>query len=116
RYPQVRSLDDPMLAGVIAPSSFGSNAVENGYRVEVSQKIPFPGKLRLRGEAALSEASAAGNDVEEMRVQLIESAKLAFYEYYLAARGIAVNQEGLELLNQFRANADVRYKNGQAPQ
>jgi len=116
RYPQVRSWDDPMLSGMIAPSSFGSNSVEAGYRVELSQKIPFPGKLRLRGQGALSEASAAGNDVEDMRVQLIESTRLAFYEYYLAIRAIAVNEEGLQLLKQFRENADVRYKNGQVPQ
>jgi cobalt-zinc-cadmium efflux system outer membrane protein len=116
RYPQVRSWDDPILSGMIAPSSFGSNAVEGGYRVELSQKIPFPGKLRLRGQGALAEASAAGNDVEDMRVQLIESTRLAFYEYYLAARAIAVNEESLVLLKQFRENADVRYKNGQVPQ
>ncbi len=116
RYPQVRSWDDPMLSGMIAPSSFGSNAVDSGYRVELSQKIPFPGKLRLRGQGALSDASAAGNDVEDMRVQLIESARLAFYEYYLAARAIAVNEQSLQLLKQFRENADVRYKNGQVPQ
>jgi outer membrane protein, heavy metal efflux system len=116
RYPQVRSWDDPMLAGMIAPSSFGSNSVEAGYRVELSQKIPFPGKLRLRGQGALSEASASGNDVEDMRVQLIESARLAFYDYYLAGRAIAVNKESLQLLKQFRENADVRYKNGQVPQ
>jgi cobalt-zinc-cadmium efflux system outer membrane protein len=116
RYPQVRSWDDPMLGGMIAPSSFGSNAVEAGFRIEVSQKIPFPGKVRLRGQGALSEASAAENDVEEMRVQLIESARLAFYEFFLVDRAIAVNDESLKLLKQFRENAEVRYKNGQVPQ
>lgn len=116
RYPQVRSWDDPMLSGMIAPSSFGSNAVEAGYRVELAQKIPFSGKLRLRGQGALAEASAAGNDVEDMRLQLVESARLAFYDYFLADRAIAVNKEGLELLKQFRENADVRYRNGQVPQ
>lgn len=116
RYPQVRSWDDPMLAGMIAPASFGSSAIESAYSVELSQKIPFPGKLRLRGQGALSEASAAGNDVEDMRVQLIEAARLAFYDYYLAARAISVNEQSLQLLKQFRENADVRYKNGQVPQ
>lgn len=115
RYPQVRSWDDPMLSGMMAPSSFGSNSVESGYRVELSQKIPFPGKLRLRGQGALSDASAAANDVEEMRVQLIESARLAFYDYYLAGRALAVNEESLQLLKQFRKNADDRYILGQVP-
>ena len=50
RIPQATSWDDPMLTGVIAPSSFGSNAVDPGYRIELSQKIYFPGKLRLKGD------------------------------------------------------------------
>src|SRR5262249_1367438 len=52
RYPQVTSLDDPMFGTTLAPGSWGSNDVEVGYRVEVAQKYPWPGKRRLRGEAA----------------------------------------------------------------
>jgi cobalt-zinc-cadmium efflux system outer membrane protein len=116
RYPQVRTLDDPMFTGIMAPASFGSNTVEPGYRVEVSQKFPFPGKLKLRGESALAEASAAGNDVDDMRVQLMESAKLAFFDYYLVDRALAVNDESLRLLKNFRQDADTRFKTGQSPQ
>jgi outer membrane protein TolC len=112
RYPQVRSLDDPMFTGAVAPVSFGSNAVDAGYRVEVSQKFPFPGKLQLRGQTALAEASAAENDVEDMRVQLIESARLAFFEYYQVERAIANNQLNLELLKRLRQNAKTRAENG----
>lgn len=116
RYPQVRSLDDPMLSGMFAPSSFGSNSVESGYRIEVSQKIPFPGKLRLRGQGALAEAGAAQNDIEDMRVQLIEAAKLGFYEYYLVERAIVVNDESIRLLKEMRQSAESRFKTGLVPQ
>jgi cobalt-zinc-cadmium efflux system outer membrane protein len=63
RYPQVTSLDDPMFGAAVAPASIGSEEVDFGYRLEISQRFPFPGKLRLRGENALAEASAAGNEV-----------------------------------------------------
>ena len=116
RYPQVTSLDDPMFAAGLAPASFGSNSVEPGYRVELSQKLPFPGKLRLRGQTALAEASAAGNDLEDMRVQLVETAKLAFYEYFLVDRALAVNGDGLEILARLRQNAAARVKTGLAPE
>ena len=116
RYPQARSLDDPMLGGMIAPASFGSNAVDPGYRVEISQRLPFPGKLRLRGEGALAEASAAQNDVDDMRVQLVEAARLASYEYYLAERALAVNDKGMELLKQYRQSAESRFRTGQGNQ
>jgi outer membrane protein TolC len=116
RIPQATSWDDPMLTGVIAPSSFGSNAVDPGYRIELSQKIYFPGKLRLKGENASAEARASGNDLEDMGVQLAEAARLAFYDYYLSDRALLVNDEGLKLLDEFRKNADARFKAGQVPQ
>jgi outer membrane protein TolC len=110
RYPQVKSLEDPMLGTMLAPGSIGSNNVEFGYRVEVSQKIPYPGKRELRGQNALAEASAAGHDIEDMRLQLIESATDGFYEYFLVYRALAVNEESLKLLKEFRRVAQERYE------
>jgi outer membrane protein TolC len=112
RYPQVTSLDDPMFGADLGPGSFGSNKVDFAYRLEVSQKYPFPGKLGLRGENALAEASAAGHEVEDTRLQLIETAQDAFYEYYLVGRALAVNQEALRLLRDFRTNAATRFQTG----
>ena len=63
RYPQVTSLDDPMFGTTVAPASIGSRDVEFGYRLEVSQKFPFPGKLPLRGQNALAEASATTHTI-----------------------------------------------------
>ena len=51
-----------------------------------------------------------------MRIQLIEAARLAFFEYYLTDRSLSVNAEGLKLLNEFRQNADSLYKTGKVPQ
>jgi outer membrane protein TolC len=110
RFLQVTSLDDPMFTGMIAPASFGSNTPEPGYRVELSQKLPFPGKLDLRGQAARAEARAAGDEVDDLRLQLTESARSAFAEYYLVHQALAVNREGLELMREFRDSAESRYK------
>jgi outer membrane protein TolC len=116
RYPQVTSLDDPTFGTTVAPASIGSRDVEFGYRLEVSQKYPWPGKLALRGANAQSEAGAARYDIDDMRRQLVESAKDAFYVYYWVARALAVNGESLRLLREFRQNAETRYKNGQVTQ
>jgi outer membrane protein TolC len=116
RYPQVTSLEDPMFGAQVAPGAFGSNTVEGGYRLEISQKYLWCGKLALRGANALAEASAAGNTVEDTRLQLVEAARMAFYDYYLVARALEVNEEGLKLLHQFRENAETRYSTGLVPQ
>jgi outer membrane protein TolC len=112
RFPQVTSPDDPMFRFALAPGSFGSNSVEFGYSVEVSQKYPFPGKLELRGRNAAAEASAAGREVEDMRLQLIEAARNAFYDYYLVHRAQAVNDENLSLLKQARESAETHVTTG----
>src|SRR5262249_53717766 len=110
RYPQVISFDDPMFGFMAAPGSLGSNSVEIGYRVEISQKLPFCGKRQLRGQSAEAEASAAGHDIDDMRLQLVESTRSALADYYLAGRALAVNAEGLRLLRSFRDRARERYE------
>jgi len=110
RYPQATALDDPMLGVQLAPGAFGSDTVDGGYRIEVTQKLPGFGKRWLRGAGALAEAHAAGNDVEDMRLQLTERARLAFCDYYLADRALAVNREALRLLEGLREKAKDRYQ------
>lgn len=116
RYPQVTSLEDPMFGLTTGPASIRSKDVDFANRVEASQKLPFFGKLKLRGQAALAEAAAAGNEIGDMRLQLIESARMAFYDYYLVDRAIAVNEESLKLLKEFRKTADDRFRASQSPQ
>jgi outer membrane protein TolC len=117
RPAQVASLDDPMFGGTAAPAAIGQLGDGNrGYRLEFSQKYPWPGKRALRGQGAQSEAAAAGNDVEDMRLQLVEAAQTAFYDYYLVARALDVNRQNLEFLQAFRQDAASRVKFGKAPE
>jgi outer membrane protein TolC len=118
RYPQVTALEDPMFGATVGPGTISPDDVglEFAYRLEISQKLPYPGKLKLRGANALAEASAAGHDVDDVRLQLVESARTSFYDYYLAARALEVNAENLELLKKFEATAGDRYEKGLVPQ
>lgn len=116
RYPQVTSLEDPMLMTKLGPGSIGSDTVNFAYMAELSQKLPYPGKLRLRGDTALAEASAAGHELEDTRLELIHSARQGFYDYYLVDRALAVNAEALALLRDFRKDANTRYVQALAPQ
>jgi len=112
RYPQARALDDPMLGVGVAPLSLGSNDVDAAPKIELSQKLPFLGKRRLRGEAALAEAEAAAHDFEAVRLRLATMASLLFDEYALAARSLEINDEHVSLLSEFKQIATVRYEAG----
>jgi outer membrane protein TolC len=117
RYPQVTSLDDPMFAATVGPGTVAPDdpGIHFAYRLEISQKYPWPGKLHLRGENALAEARAAGNEVEDTRLRLVESARTAFSDYYLVGRALEVNAANLRLLERFRNNAQTRYENNLVP-
>jgi outer membrane protein TolC len=114
RYPQAVSLDDPMVAGAFGPETIAPDdrGVEFASRLEISQKYPWPGKLQLRGQNALAASNAAANDVDDVRLQLVESAKNAFYEYFLTERALEVNQESLGLLQRIQKDAESRYQSG----
>jgi cobalt-zinc-cadmium efflux system outer membrane protein len=116
RYPQVTSLDDPSFSSWVAPASLGSNKVNDSARFEISQKFPYPGKRALRGESASAQTAAAEQDLEDIKLQLVESALAAHAEYYQVERSLEVNREGLQLLDEIRRNATSLYETGKAPQ
>jgi outer membrane protein TolC len=116
RYPQATSLDDPTLAFWTAPGSAGSPNVNYATRVEVSQKLLFPGKRGLKGAAMRAETVAAGADADTTRLELTEAAVSALADYYLAEKAREVVAENLDLLKQFHKTAVDRYKVGQGPQ
>ena len=116
RYPQETALDDPMLEYGVAPLSLGSSRVDTAQRAVLSQAIPFPGKLALRGEIALAEADAAASDFAAVRLRLATLASLLFDEYYLVERKLGVNEAHRTLLAELREIAVARYEAGTASQ
>ena len=116
RYPQETALEDPMLDTAIGPRSFGSDEVDPGFRVGLSQALPFPGKRRLRGEVALAEAEASSQEFEEARLRLAAAASLLFDEYYLAARAIERNASHLAFVEELYQGTLARYEAGSASQ
>lgn len=113
RPAQARSLDDPMLGVGAAPLSFGSRKVDPAGRIDLAQRLPFPGKLRLRGEAALAEAEAAGGDLESLRLELALAASKLYADHHLAARALAINREHVAVLEDLHSVALARYAAGE---
>ena len=116
REPQVTSLDDPTLSYGFAPLSIGAAEVRYGQRIQLSQRLPYPGKLGLEGAVARAEADAARYDYEAVRLQLAAMASLLFDDYYFAERALEINGEHTRLLEEFQRIATVRYVSGLAAQ
>jgi outer membrane protein TolC len=116
RYPQDTSLDDPMLGYAVGPRSFGTSAVDDAHRVELSQALLWPGKRRLRGASALALAEAAGGDFAALRLELALQASSLLDDYWAATRALEINAQHLALLDELRTVALARYEAGQASQ
>jgi cobalt-zinc-cadmium efflux system outer membrane protein len=114
-YPSAVALDDPMARYALAPFSIGSEA-PLGQRIELAQKLPWPGTRRARGDAALAEAEAAQADLAALRLDLAEAAVQAFDELYIAVRALDINQHHRELLGGIERSALAQYTAGRASQ
>lgn len=122
RYPQVTSFEDPMVSLGIAPGTILDPDVGEGmmemrldpaFKADVSQKIPWPGKLTAKGEIALEQARAIRHELDTVRLELDHMAGMAYYEYWFAFRALEVNARNRNLLNQFKAVAESKYSLGQ---
>lgn len=122
RVPQAAALPDPMLTyGVInegRPIPFqtlGERDFSEAY-VGVSQDLPFPGKRRLRREAAQEEVEAAQSAYEGVRRRVSADVAEVYYDLYATHAGQDVDEESAGLLEQLIKVANVRLSVGQTSQ
>jgi len=122
RVGQAAALPDPMLMyGVInegRPVPFqtlGERDFSEAY-VGVSQDLPFPGKRRLRKEAAQEEVEAAQSAYEGARRRVAAEVAEAYYDLYATHAGLDLVEESARLLDQLIKVAHTRLSVGQTSQ
>lgn len=108
-------LDDPMVSYEVAPLSVAGDA-PFGQRVEIRQPLPFPGKRRLAGEAALAMAEAEAAEIEMVRLELAQMASEMYDEYYVVARALAINEHHGALMAEMKESAEAQYVAGRGSQ
>jgi Outer membrane protein len=116
RVPQVSALDDPNLGFTYYGEQTQTRVGEVQAGFMASQKIPFFGKLRLRGEVAENEANAIGERYRALERDIVAKAKSAFYELYWVHKSIRINEENRGLLQRFVKIAEIKYASGKATQ
>ena len=114
RIDQQATFEDPMFSYTMAPQTIGNSQTEYGQRIEISQKLPWPGKLHLRNQAASHKADAASQTINSIRLRLSGAARSFFADWYYIHQAIQINQLNQALLKEFRAIAVSRYSTGLA--
>jgi outer membrane protein TolC len=115
---QLSTLPDPQVVlqqmNVGSPRPFAgySNSDFAYFGVGFSQDLPYPGKLRLRGEIAEKEVDATQQKVESVRRAVLAAVKMTYFQLgYLAKRQKILDEDG-QLLQQVEQASESRYRSG----
>jgi len=119
---QVSTLPDPQVT--VQHFSVGSPRPFAGYSNSdfayigfgVSQDLPYPGKLKLKGEAAQQDAAISRNKLETVRRSVLQQVKEAYYQIAYVQQTLEVLDRNSKLLEQVEKIADGRYRVGEGSQ
>src|SRR5437867_7833081 len=119
---QVSTLPDPQFN--LQHVSVGSPRPFAGYTnsdfayigLGVTQDIPYPGKLRLKGEIAKREADVSQQQVESVRRAVLAEVKASYFQLAHLSKTLTILESDGELLKQVEQAADARYRSGKGNQ
>jgi outer membrane protein TolC len=116
RIESAAALDDPMVSYVVAPATAGGPRQGLNQNAQVSQKLPWPGTLALRGRVATADAESADRQLADLRLRLAARARADYAQWYYVHRALAINTENTRLVTHLRGVAEAAYASGQSPQ
>jgi outer membrane protein TolC len=119
---QVSTLPDPQFTAqqvnVGSPRPFAgyTNSDFAYLGLGVSQDIPYPGKLRLRGEIAERDTDIVRQQYESVRRSVVASVKSTYLQLAYLAQTLRILENDGQLLEQMEKAADSRYRSGMGNQ
>ena len=117
RITQARSLEDPTLSVQLwnVPQTFNVTQAQNSI-FGLSQSLPFPGKLALKGDVASRSAEMTEQAVRAKERELVARLKQAYYDLFLTHKAIQIHHEQVELLGQFVEITTAKFRTGKGSQ
>jgi cobalt-zinc-cadmium efflux system outer membrane protein len=82
----------------------------------VSQDLPYPGKLRLKGEIASRDADISEQQTESIRRTVLAGVKSAYFQLAYLSQTLRILEADGQLLQQIEKAADARYRSGMGQQ
>lgn len=110
------AFDDPRIsyeASNIPTGDFDfSSTPLSGHQLGLRQKLPFPGLLSSREDAARRASEAATLLVEDRELLTQSAVETAWAEFAFAERALDITERNIALLRQLAATAESRYRVG----
>ena len=89
-----------------------SDSIMQSTGVGVMQELPWPGKLKLRGQIATRQAAIAGQSWRATRRQVVSQLRSAWYGLEAAMQSLALLRQDQQLIQQVASIAADRYRVG----
>jgi outer membrane protein, heavy metal efflux system len=119
---QVSTLPDPQFTvqqvNVGSPRPFAgyTNSDFAYFGLGISQDIPYPGKLQLRGEIAKRDADVVQQQYETVRRSVLAGIKSAYFQLAYLSKTLGILESDGQLLDEVEKAADARYRSGMGNQ
>src|ERR1700748_667687 len=120
--PQVTTLPDPKFTyqqlSVGSPKPFAgySNSDFAYIGIGVSQEVPYPGKLRLRGQVADRDADVKQAETGVIGASIADAVKADYLQLAYLQQTVAILRQNEAVLDQLIQDATAHYKVGQGMQ
>ena len=120
--PQVTTLPDPKFTyqqfSVGSPKPFAGYTNSNFAYVGIgaSQELPYPGKLRLRGQVAERDADTKQAEVGVTETGIADAIKAGYLQLAYLQKTLGILRQNEAVLDQLIQDATAHYKVGQGMQ
>ena len=120
QIPQAGALPDPKLGFALINLPVNSFAFNQepmtGKKISLMQMFPFPGKLGLKEDIAEYQAEVVGQQVEELKNDLVKNVKMNYYNLFVVDKSTAIVEKNKALISQFVKIAETKYSVGKGLQ
>lgn len=123
RVPQAKALPEPMLsygytgnAVPLPPFDIQKGDPASARVVSVTQEIPYPGKLAIKGRMANVAAESEWWNYEQVQWNVVAEVKDTYYDLYYLHKAIEVVTKNKDLLEKFTRIAEASYAVGKGIQ
>lgn len=113
---QAGSLPDPTLSlnalNLPVDSFSTSQEAMTQLQLGISQKLPFPGKLGLKQQAAAELAGAAASNRDELRLLLLRNVRIHWWNLAYLDKALQIVKNNQVLLRNLVRVSEAKYKTG----
>ena len=112
----VKGLPDPMANYAYFGENVETRVGPQEYKYGVSQKIPFPGKLNLKGKAQAKHAGMLKEKYEAIKREIIKNIEFVYYDIFWVNKAIRITEEEKTIIESLEKVAQRKYESNLTPQ